>query len=318
MEKSLVSIITPCYNGEKYLERFLRSILNQTYSKLELILINDGSTDCTEKIVEKYKYEFAKKKIPFIYKYQKNFGQAAALNIGLKMFSGEYLTWIDSDDEILPEFIEKKVEFLQNHLEYAFCYGKTIVVNEQEPEKIIETFEQRKSNKKNDFFEGVLFCKSLFFSGYMVRATAFETVLPSREIYTGRGGQNAQILLPLGWYYGNPGYVEESIYKYYIRSDSHSHSQDTSEKIIQQLYNYENILISTLERIEDKQVLKYIKIVKEYYAKLRFGNAVDSKNAFLIKKYFYELKEIRRTKFYEFALYLKYTNNFIRKIFQIR
>lgn len=318
MEKSLVSIVTPCYNGEKYLERFLRSILNQTYSKLELILINDGSTDCTEKIVAEYKDEFEKKKIPFIYKYQKNLGQAAALNVGLKLFSGEYLTWIDSDDEILPEFIEKKVEFLEKHSEYAFCYGKAIVVNEQEPKKIIEIFERRKPSKKNDFFEGVLFCKQLFFGGYMVRTTAFETVIPNREIYTGRGGQNVQILLPLGWYYGNPGYVEKSVYKYYVRSDSHSHSQDTSEKIIQQLYNYENILISTLERIEDKQVLRYVKIVKEYYAKLRFGNAIDTKNSSLIKKHFCELKEIRMIKFYEFALYLKYTNIFIRKIFQIR
>ena len=54
MKKPLVSIITPCYNGETYLSRFFESILNQTYSNLELIFVNDGSTDKTESVVQEY------------------------------------------------------------------------------------------------------------------------------------------------------------------------------------------------------------------------------------------------------------------------
>ena len=111
MNSSLVSIVTPCYNGEKYLSRFLESILNQTYSEIELILINDGSNDGTERIVQGYRQSFSAKGIRFLYEYQKNQGQAAALNRGLKLFTGEYITWLDSDDEIMPDFIKKKVDF---------------------------------------------------------------------------------------------------------------------------------------------------------------------------------------------------------------
>lgn len=102
----------------------------------------------------------------------------------------------------------------------------------------------------------------------MVKTSALEAVIPNREIYTGRGGQNAQILLPFGWFYGEPGYVEKSVYKCYVRNESHSHSQNTSEKIIQQLYNYENILINTMKIYLMKRfcdiLVKYMDIIQNY------------------------------------------------------
>ena len=63
----LVSIITPCYNGEKFLERFLDSVLNQTYENIELILVNDGSTDKTDDIANKYKNKFDERDYAYIY-----------------------------------------------------------------------------------------------------------------------------------------------------------------------------------------------------------------------------------------------------------
>ena len=63
----LVSIITPCYNGEKFLERFLDSVLNQTYENIELILVNDGSTDKTDDIANKYKNTFDDRDYAYIY-----------------------------------------------------------------------------------------------------------------------------------------------------------------------------------------------------------------------------------------------------------
>lgn len=96
----LVSIITPCFNGEAYLDRYFSSVLQQTYQPLELIFINDGSTDRTAEIAENYRPRLEAKGIRFIYQAQENAGQAAALNRGLKLFTGEYLTWPDSDDEM--------------------------------------------------------------------------------------------------------------------------------------------------------------------------------------------------------------------------
>lgn len=74
MKTEKVSIVTPCYNGEKYLERFLKSILNQSYGNIELIFINDGSTDQTEEIIKKYKEEFDLHNIELTYLFQENAG----------------------------------------------------------------------------------------------------------------------------------------------------------------------------------------------------------------------------------------------------
>ena len=126
--EALVSVITPCYNGEKYVSRFIDSIIKQTYNNLELILINDGSSDRTEEIIDFYRKKLEARGIKFIYQFQENAVQAAALNLGLKLFTGEYLLCLDSDDEISEEFVEKRVEFLQNNSEYVYCYGKAISV----------------------------------------------------------------------------------------------------------------------------------------------------------------------------------------------
>ena len=77
MESYLVSIITPCYNVEKTIKKYLESILNQTYKNLELIFIDDGSTDETEKIIKEYINEFEQNKIKVKYVYQENAGFSA-------------------------------------------------------------------------------------------------------------------------------------------------------------------------------------------------------------------------------------------------
>lgn len=317
MDKPLVSIVTPCYNGEQYLDRFFYSILNQTYPNLELVFINDGSTDRTEEVVNSFRGALETKGVRFIYRYQENAGQAAALNCGLKLFTGEYLTWPDSDDEISPEFIEKMVAFLEMHPEEVYCAGKAVSVQEEDPSTATVVREKRKRTGRLTFFEDILFVRNVFFPGYLVKTAAVDVAIPKREIYTGTGGQNAQILLPLAWHYGEPGYVEDSIYKYYIRKNSHSHSLNTSELIICQLHNYENILVATLKRITEENVQTYIPTVRRHYAKLRFGNAVDTMRADLIRKYYLEMKELHIVTMHDFALYVKYTNRFIRRVFRI-
>lgn len=317
MDTPLVSIVVPCYNGEKYIERFLKSVLNQTYSNLELIIVNDGSYDATEEIIEKYQKKFDERDICLIYQYQENAGQAAALNKGLKFFSGKYLICMDSDDEIMPEYIKENVNFLEEQTSYAYCRGQAVEIKDEEPEKIVRTYGNRNKKDRYGFFEDLIYIKDVFYSGYLIKQEAFDNAIPNREIYCGRGGQNAQILLPLGWYYGEPGYVEKAIYKYYVHSDSHSHKMNTSEKIIEQLWNYEKIVTVTLENIDDYDVIKYFSAIKKYFSKLRFGNAVDSKNSELIKKYYGLLKENKANTFRDFLLYYKYTNRIIRKCFRV-
>lgn len=102
MNDEKISIIVPVYNTEKYVKKSISSILNQSYKNIELIIINDGSTDNSEKIVK----DLIKKNKNVKYKKIKNSGVAHARNIGLEMATGKYVGFVDSDDFIEKEMYE--------------------------------------------------------------------------------------------------------------------------------------------------------------------------------------------------------------------
>lgn len=97
-----VSIVVPIYNIEKYLPNCIESILSQTYTNIEIILVDDGSTDQSYNIIQKY----AKKDHRIIVVRQQNSGQSSARNTGLQKASGDFISFVDGDDEISPHFIE--------------------------------------------------------------------------------------------------------------------------------------------------------------------------------------------------------------------
>ncbi len=98
-----ISIIVPAYNAEKYLEKCLESLVNQTKKNIEIIVINDGSTDDTEKIILKFKERY-----PEMIKYffQENSGQSVARNVGIEMAEGKYIAFVDSDDYVSERMFE--------------------------------------------------------------------------------------------------------------------------------------------------------------------------------------------------------------------
>ena len=100
-EYPLVSIIMATYNRAKTIERAINSVLNQSYTNLELIIIDDGSSDNTSSILMKYRDPRIK-----VFKYAQNTGQTAARNSGLKQIKGDWFTIFDSDDEMMPNAIE--------------------------------------------------------------------------------------------------------------------------------------------------------------------------------------------------------------------
>lgn len=111
MIKDLVSVIIPTYNDEKYLKDALEDMLCQTYQNIEIIVINDGSTDGTQDILEEYKSKYSN----FCYFNKENGGTGSALNLGFSKANGEFATWISSDDRKKPFMIEKLVEFLKKN-----------------------------------------------------------------------------------------------------------------------------------------------------------------------------------------------------------
>ena len=105
-----VSIVIPIYNAEKTLKKCVDSIINQTFSEIQCILVNDGSTDDSQLICEEYKKK--DKRITVIQK--ENTGVSNSRNIGMKYASGKYVMFIDSDDYILEDYVEKLVEAAEN------------------------------------------------------------------------------------------------------------------------------------------------------------------------------------------------------------
>lgn len=115
---SVVSVIIPVYNNEKYVEKCIRSVMRQTHTELEIIVINDGSKDNSLNILNKLAEEDARIKLIS----QENSGVAAARNKGLDIASGEYLTFVDGDDYISLDYIENLYDFAQQkNLEMVIC-----------------------------------------------------------------------------------------------------------------------------------------------------------------------------------------------------
>lgn len=115
--KPVVSVIMPVYNGEKYLSEAIESILNQTFADLELLIINDGSTDSTAKILESYRQQDERIRVYD----QSNQGLVSSLNRGLELAQGKYIARMDADDVSLPERFAAQVMFMGKHLEVGIC-----------------------------------------------------------------------------------------------------------------------------------------------------------------------------------------------------
>lgn len=105
-----ISVIVPIYNREKYLDRCIQSIINQTYRDLEIILVNDGSTDSSGDICENYKKTDDRIRVI----HQKNSGPSVTRNSGLKIASGDYISFIDSDDYIDKTAYETLTKYLND------------------------------------------------------------------------------------------------------------------------------------------------------------------------------------------------------------
>lgn len=121
----LVSVIIPAYNVSRFIEATIRSVLAQTYTNWELIIINDGSKDRTEELILPF---LADKRIQL--HSQKNSGVAVSRNNGLKIAKGEFIALLDADDLMLPENLSKKIEMLNRNPEADWAYSNQHLINE--------------------------------------------------------------------------------------------------------------------------------------------------------------------------------------------
>ena len=120
-QANLVSVVIPCYNHAQFLQQAIESVLAQSYSNFEIIVVDDGSTDDTAEVVRRCS--------PVRYVYQENAGRSSARNTGLRDSRGEFLVFLDADDRLLPHALGVGVSCMREHPECAFVSGHCRVID---------------------------------------------------------------------------------------------------------------------------------------------------------------------------------------------
>ena len=180
---NLVSVVIPCYNQGRFLGEAIESVLSQSYKHVEIIVIDDGSTDTTCEVAKAY---------PMVrYFYQQNQGLAWARNAGLHHSTGSYIIFLDSDDLLLSNAVSINLAYLLDHPEYAFVAGNYQYINTDG--SVITPTKYR--GVKKDFYLGLLRVNYIGMPGI---------VMYRREIVKAIGGFNA--------YPGHPGCEDYDIY----------------------------------------------------------------------------------------------------------
>ena len=138
-----ISIIIPIYNNEKYIEKCIDSVINQTYQNWELILVDDGSTDNSLSLCERYKKDIRVKII-----HQENSGVSVARNNGIKETTGKYITFIDSDDFVDRNYCSMLISFMRDDVSMVVLGLKKLKID-----GTLTTLSHRLESRYYSFFE---------------------------------------------------------------------------------------------------------------------------------------------------------------------
>ncbi|MBA7471261.1 putative glycosyltransferase EpsE [subsurface metagenome] len=165
--RTKVSVIMTVYNEEEHIKKSVTSVLNQTYEDLELVIVNDGSNDRTQEILEN---EFNDRRIKIFN--QENKGRVKALNQAVKLSTGEYIAILDADDYCLPERLRKQVEFLDRNPDVALVGTAYYRYDEIRREKWIRKYPTKDEKIRKEMSKYI----PLAHSSVMIRKFCLEEV----------------------------------------------------------------------------------------------------------------------------------------------
>lgn len=240
MNEDLVSIIIPVFNGNNYIKNSIDSALNQSYKNIELIVINDGSTDNTEDIIKSYG-----NKVKYFYK--ENGGVSSALNLGITKANGKYISWLSHDDLYLPKKIETQMEELKNIKDKS-----TIIYSGYElidcKDNLISAIEISSKNEYRHLNNGLYASLMYYLYGC--------TLLIPREVFYKvsffneklKYCQDYELWLKIFKNGYNIRYIPRVLVQYRIHG-----KQDSNTKKEYMISEAENIFINTLSNLSDKQ-----------------------------------------------------------------
>ncbi len=305
MKIEKISVIIPIYNVENYLNECIHSILNQTYKNIELILVDDGSTDKSFEICQIWSKK--DKRIKLLH--QKNSGASAARNIGLKIASGEYISFIDSDDFINDHMYEKMISRMkETKADICICGYNDIFENRIKKhvyKNIPDDFSPQffiKHLDDSDKYKGYVWNK--LFSKNILQGIYFDETLSILE--------DMEYICRISSKIKKCTVVNEPLYNYVQRSSSvlHYHpkvnfsSLVATNKIIKL---YENIGIDTKKRKENYIFTLKLKQMQAIMAKENIDNLEVIELQKQEKKYKQELKmQYSNFKFYFIMLKIEF------------
>lgn len=269
-----VSIIIPIYNAQEKLEKCLNSILNQTYQNLEIILVNNNSTDNSTNICKKYK----KLDNRIIYTEESKIGCAAARNKGIKLATGTYTTFVDADDYLEPNAIEQMVN-LQNKYKTDVVrtyYNSEIPTYEKKSTNITYNKKYNKAEIINYLIEKLLLQKIESYMWLLLIKTNILKKIVIKENLIIHQDFNffLQLLLNI-----NSIYISKTITYNYCYNEKSSKSAPYYKRNIYNLIELNKTLKNTLliNKINNKELLtiinsRYIEMLIPYFRKIYFND----------------------------------------------
>lgn len=224
MKPDCVSMIVPCYNVEAYVGRFIESIVEQTYRNLEIIFVNDGANAATTEMLRAGQRELLSAGFQVVLIEQPNAGLAAAIDAGLKRFTGEFLIWPDPDDWFYPHSVQRLVELMRQDSTIGTVRANAIhYLDEHGRFDGYHMPRDEGDTRPIGLMEDLIFMRTFFGAGStMVRSEMFLAVHSDRSIYHARASsQNFQLLVPFVEMYPVLQ-VSEPLLVYRVRADSRS------------------------------------------------------------------------------------------------
>lgn len=268
----LISVVVPVYNTEKFLKKCITSIQTQTYHNLEIILIDDGSTDRSGQIVN----EFAEKDKRIIVVHKQNGGESNARNIGLKMATGEYITFCDCDDWIDKDMYESMMGILVDGnidmVAVSWYYDTNLNICEIKNElpvndKIFGREELLKYIYMRDSYRGFAYIWNKLYKRDILYNKLGELILFDETLQL---GGDVLYLAEIALNVKNVKYINRAFYHYNQREDSGCHTKDVG-KLRDWIRAYEMVLQRFEEEHIDKNVIDYVKRFLAYHS----SNAVE-------------------------------------------
>ena len=251
-ENYKVSVVIPVYNSEKFLRDSLESVLNQTYSDIEIIVINDGSTDNSLAILKQYNEKI-------IIVDQKNMGLANALNMGIQKMSGNWLKWFSPDDILYPDSIQILIDAAKKLPKNTILYSNWIMIDKNS--KKLREFKETNYNSINNFDFNVR-----LLDGQQINVNT--TLIPKTLLDSGCKLRNLDDLVAIdydfflrsGIFFNTKFYlIEKNLLKYRIHEKQLSHQNITNSiKFIENLKN------QILTEMEAKTMQDYLIALEKY------------------------------------------------------